>query len=432
MQHVFVLNHDYTPLAPCTPERARRLMDNQRAAMHRMYPFTIIMNEQVVTGRMPTYVLKFDPGAKTTGIAIVRNDKEGPLVIWAAELTHKSFAIKDSLSSRKSLRRGRRQRNTRYRRCKFGKGQNASFGRPEGWIAPSIRSRLDSIYHWLVKIRSLCPISAISIENVKFDTHLMTNPEVTGVGYQQGTLAGYEVREYLLEKWGRKCSYCGKSDTRLEIEHIIPKSRGGHDRVNNLCLACHSCNQKKGTKTAAEFGHPEVNAKAQRPLADTAGVNIIRWHIYGIAKNTGLPVEAGTGGRTKFNRIKQNYPKAHWIDAACVGESGANVKINMRHQPLNIITVGRGSRRFTRVNKYGFPVAKAKSKIKRKQGFATGDLVKFTNRTGKYAGVYIMSITSANDKSFDMRPNGSTSDPANFHLIQRNDGYRYSIGQAIE
>lgn len=428
MQHVFVLNHDYTPLSPCTPERARKLLDAGRVAMYRMFPFTVIFKERVAAGRQPDFTLKLDPGAKTTGIAIVRNDKEGPIVIWAAELSHKSFAIKDSLASRKSLRRGRRQRNTRYRRCKFSKGQAASFGRGDGWIAPSIRSRIDNIQNWFIKIFRFCPITAVSTENVRFDTQLMVNPEISGVGYQQGELQGYEVREYLLEKFQRKCCYCGKTDIPLEIEHITPKSKGGSNRVSNLCLACRSCNQRKGNQTAIEFGHPQIEAAAKRPLKDAAGVNIIRWKIFELLKQTGLPVESGTGGRTKFNRRKQGYPKTHWIDAACVGESGRNVRIDLGHRPLLITAIGRGSRQATRVNKYGFPVAAAKSTIKRKRGYATGDIVKFVNPKGKYVGTYIMPITSANDKSFDMRPNGSTANPANFHLIQRNDGYRYRTG----
>jgi 5-methylcytosine-specific restriction endonuclease McrA len=65
----------------------------------------------------------------------------------------------------------------------------------------------------------------------------MQDAEISGVSYQQGELAGYEVREYLLEKWQRRCAYCGKTDVPLEIEHIIPKSRGGSNRVSNLTLA---------------------------------------------------------------------------------------------------------------------------------------------------------------------------------------------------
>src|SRR5690606_41766162 len=74
----------------------------------------------------------------------------------------------------------------------------------------------------------------ISYENVKFDTQLMRNPEISGIEYQQGTLQGYEIREYLLEKFGRKCCYCGKENTPLEVEHIIPKSRRSEEHTSEL------------------------------------------------------------------------------------------------------------------------------------------------------------------------------------------------------
>jgi len=69
------------------------------------------------------------------------------------------------------------------------------------------------------------------MELVKFDTQLMQNPDISGVEYQQGTLAGYNIREYLLEKWNRQCAYCGKKDIPLQIEHIQPRTNGGTNRI---------------------------------------------------------------------------------------------------------------------------------------------------------------------------------------------------------
>jgi len=142
------------------------------------------------------------------------------------------------------------------------------------------------------------------MELVRFDMQKMQNAEITGIEYQQGELQGYEVKEYLLEKFNRKCAYCGKTDIPLEIEHIIPKARGGSNRVSNLTISCRPCNIKKGSQTAEEFGHPEVQAQALKPLKDAAAVNATRWKLYGTLKATGLPVEVGTGGITKYNRIK--------------------------------------------------------------------------------------------------------------------------------
>jgi 5-methylcytosine-specific restriction endonuclease McrA len=105
----------------------------------------------------------------------------------------------------------------------------------------------------------------------------MQHPEITGVEYQQGELQGYEIKEYLLDKWERKCAYCGKTSTPLEVEHIIPKSRGGTDRVSNLTIACRSCNVKKGDQTAEEFGYTGIQQQAKQPLKAAACLNNIRW-----------------------------------------------------------------------------------------------------------------------------------------------------------
>ena len=169
------------------------------------------------------------------------------------------------------------------------------------------------------KLQRLLPITAMSTEHVKFDTQLMANPEINGTEYQQGELQGYEVREYLLEKWGRKCAYCGAENVPLEVEHIIPKARGGSNRISNLAIACTPCNQEKNTMTAEEFGHPEVQTQARKPLRDAAIMNATRWRLFEKLKETGLPVECGTGARTKKQRIEHGLPKTHYFDACCVG-----------------------------------------------------------------------------------------------------------------
>ena len=150
---------------------------------------------------------------------------------------------------------------------------------------------------WVARLQRLCPLGALSQELVKFDAQAMQNPEIAGVEYQQGTLAGYETRAYLLEKWQRRCAYCKRTDAPLQVEHLTPRARGGSDRVSNLTLACEPCNRAKGTQTAAEFGFPELQAQAKLPLKDAAAMNATRWALYERLKATGLPVETGTGGR---------------------------------------------------------------------------------------------------------------------------------------
>jgi len=305
MQRVFVIDKNKKPLMPCHPARARELLHKGKAAVYRTFPFTIILKEREGGDTQPI-AFKVDPGSKATGMALVADFKRGKRVIWAGELTHRGQQIRDALLSRRQLRRSRRARHTRYRQARFDNRR-----RPEGWLPPSLQSRVENIWTWACRLNRACPIASISQELVKFDTQLMANAEIRGVEYQQGELAGYEIREYLLEKWGRKCAYCGAKYLPLQIEHINPKLRGGSNRVSNLTLACHDCNQKKGTQTAAEFGFPEIQKQAKLPLKDAAAVNATRWALYHRLETIGLPLEVGTGGRTKFNRTTQGYAKTH-------------------------------------------------------------------------------------------------------------------------
>jgi len=263
----------------------------------------------------------------------------------------------------------------------------------------------------------------------------MQNPEISGAEYQQGTLAGYEVRNYLLEKWHRKCVYCGEEGVPFEIEHIRPRSRGGSNRISNLTLSCHPCNQKKGALPVEEFvKDPKVLAKlmaqAKAPLKDAAAVNATRYAIGNAVRASGLPTNFWSGGRTKFNRVRQGYPKDHFIDAACVGTSGEKVSIPVGFQALGIKAMGRGTRQTVRTDKYGFPRGKA-GRIKRVHGFQTGDLVRLIQPKGKYAGTYTGRLAGIRATgTFDIQTGAGktgkiSASYKNFSLLQRGDGYSY-------
>lgn len=397
MNTVFVLDTNQHPLAPTTPRRARVLLKAGKAAVFRRYPFTIMLKRPVGNPSLPPLRLKIDPGSKTTGLALL-NDQSAT-VIWAAELTHRGQHIPQALVERRAVRRNRRQRKTRYRQPRF-----LNRTRPAGWLPPSLESRIAHVMTWVQRMRRVCPLTALSQELVRFDTQLMQNAEIAGVQYQQGELAGYEVREYLLEKWGRQCAYCGANDVRLEVEHITPRSRGGSNRVSNLCIACRSCNQRKNNQTAAEFGYPDVQEKAKQPLRDAAAVNSTRWALYERLQQTGLVVEAGTGGRTKYNRTRLGLPKAHWLDAACVGASTPDM-LAVDVQPLRIRATGHGTRRMCRIDAYGLPV-QHRARQKRHFGMQTGDLVKAVVPCGKYAGTWISRVVVRSKGVFDLLVNG--------------------------
>ena len=347
MSQVFVIDHDKRPLNPVHPADARHLLKRGDAAVFRRYPFTLILKQRLPAAVVPPLRLKIDPGSKTTGIALL-NDATGQ-VIWAAEITHRGQQVKAKLDDRRAQRRGRRHRHTRYRQPRF-----LNRTRPKGWLPPSLQSRIQNVLTWVTRLSRYARITNLSQELVRFDTQMMQDAEISGVTYQQGELQGYEVREFLLEKWHRCCVYCGAKDVPLQIEHIIPRARGGTDRVSNLTLACASCNQRKGTQTAAEFGFPDIQAQAKAPLKDAAAVNTTRWALYERLQQTELLVETGTGGRTKWNRTTRELPKTHWLDAACVGASTPQVLQVKGVVPLLITATGRQRRQMCLMDRFGF------------------------------------------------------------------------------
>src|SRR5215813_2346667 len=191
---VAVLDTTKKPLAPTTPRRARLLLKKGKAAVFRRYPFTIILKREIENPTTPDLKTKIEPGSKTTGVAIV-NQQTGE-VVFAAEIEHRGQAIKASLDARRSLRRGRRQRKTRYRMPRF---DNRT--RPEGWLPPSLESRVENVHTWARRLGRAYPLKSVAYELVRFDTQLMQNPTIEGVEYQQGELEGFELREYVLITW---------------------------------------------------------------------------------------------------------------------------------------------------------------------------------------------------------------------------------------
>jgi len=424
---VFVVDTKKQPLNPVHPGRARLLLKAGKAAVWKSYPFTLILKTTVEQPEVQPLRIKLDPGSRTTGIALV-NDQSGQ-VLFAAELAHRGEAIKKALDTRRGVRRNRRARHTRYRKPK---GDNRR--RKVGWLGPSLMSRIFNVETWVNRLRRLCPVTAISIELVGFDLQKIEHPEIGGTEYQQGTLAGYEVKEYLLQKWNRACSYCGKQQVPLEVEHILARVKGGTDRVSNLCLACEPCNKRKGTQDIAIFlaKKPDVLKKIQdqanAPLKDAAAVNSTRWALFERLKATGLPVECGSGGLTKYNRTVRNLPKTHWLDASCVGVSTPPVLQARGVTPLLITANGHGCRQMCLMDERGFPRTKPKEKHFPHE-FRTGDIVKAVVPAHlKNPGVHTGRMSAKAKGGFTISTSkGKVTDIGKKYcwILQKADGYGY-------
>ncbi|MFF4620923.1 RNA-guided endonuclease IscB [Nonomuraea jabiensis] len=238
------------PLQPCTPARARQLLKKGRAVVHRHTPFVIRLKDRIAAGsEIDGVELGVDPGSRHTGIAMFIAQAGERRARYGIQLDHRGAAIRMKMEQRAAYRRGRRSRKLRYRAPRF-----SNRARPPGWLAPSLRHRVITTVSWAHRLARWAPVRAVHVERVVFDTHaLAAGRPMEGGDYQQGTLHGTEVREYLLAKWGRRCAYCGARGVPLNIDHIQSRSRGGSDRVSNLTLACVPCNQAKGSQPVEAF-----------------------------------------------------------------------------------------------------------------------------------------------------------------------------------
>lgn len=418
-----VLDKHKRPLMPCSEKRARQLRESGRAVVHRRRPYIIrLKDRRLEDSAFQPVVLKLDPGSRTTGMAVVREEgtRAGPVhhALHLAEVVHRGQFVHGKMLRRAGARRRRRVANLRHR-----EPRSLNRRRPQGWLAPCLRSRVDNVVSWADRYRQWIPIVRIDIEIVRLDTQKMQDPEISGVEYQQGTLAGYELREYMLEKWKRRCAYCGTQDVPLQIEHVVPKSRRGSNRVSNLTLACRPCNDAKGTKTAAEFGHPQLQAQARKPMAAAATMNTTRHALRNHLRAAGFVVTTWTGGRTKWNRSRFGLSKTHAHDALCVGDvagvTGGGLPV------LLIAAMGRGTRCRTLWGRFGFPRG-YRLRTKTVHSFATGDLVRAVVPYGrKTSGVHIGRVAIRETGTFRV----GTMDGISWRhcvLLQRADGYDYS------
>lgn len=435
-----VLGSDGKPLMPTHPARARKLLASGRAVVARQAPFIIRLKDRKTSDghtRVQPVGVGIDPGSKHTGMTVFTIHQDAHRAtgrhrvsrrgMFALQLNHRGHAISQNLTSRAQLRRGRRSRNLRYRAPRFNNRT-----RPRGWLAPSLGHRVDGIMGTLARLRRWFPITEVHQELVRFDLQRLGSPDISGDQYQQGELFGFEVREYVLERDRRTCAYCDASGVVLNLDHVHPRSRGGSNRVSNLVLACVPCNMRKSNQLLDEFVTDparleRIRARVKAPLNHAAAVNTTRWALWDRLQETGLPVHAGSGGRTKYQRHHHGLPKTHVNDALVSGRLD-----NITRVPVTTVMVqhtGRGTYQRVLPDRYGFPRAH-RTRTKTRYGFITGDLVRAVVPTGKKAGTHTGRVAVRASGSFNITtPHGTIQGIGHRHvcLLQRGDGYAYGI-----
>ena len=305
---VYVQDIDGKPLMPTTRHgKVRRLLKSNKAVVVNLCPFTIRLT-YISDSYKQEIVLGVDAGTKHVGLSATTKSKE----LYSSEVILRNDIV-DLLSTRRELRRTRRNR-LRYRKPRFN---NRVKNKRPGWIAPSVRYKVDAHIRVIDNVCSILPISRIVVEVAQFDTQKINNPEISGKEYQEGDQLGFwNVREYVLARDGHKCQYCkGKSkDSILNVHHIESRKTGGNSPSNliTLCETCHKEYHK---------GNIKLKVKRGASLRDAAVMGIMKWKLLDKLKSLYSNVSMTFGYITKHNRIKHEIKKSHISDAFVISKN---------------------------------------------------------------------------------------------------------------
>ena len=388
---VYVLNQNGQPIMPTSNHaKVRILLKTGKAKVIKRCPFTIQL-QYSSTNYTQEVSLGVDAGSKHIGISATTEKK----VLYEADVELRNDIV-DLISTRRQNRRTRRNRKTRYRKPRFDNRR-----RSDGWLAPSVRQKVDSHITMIAKAHKILPISDIVVEVASFDIQKIKNPTISGTDYQQGEQLGFwNVREYVLFRDGHTCQCChGKSkDKILNVHHIESRKTGGN-APNNLITLCETCHKgyHKGTVKLPK------TIKRGMSFKDATFMGIMRWAFYNKLKKTYPNVSLTYGYITKNTRIENGLPKDHYIDARCIsghplavsdGEVFYQKKVRCHNRQIHKSTINKGGKR--KLNQCPYQV----------QGYSLFDRVKYKGqecfifgrrRDGRFA-IRLLDGTKVNEQ----------------------------------
>lgn len=350
--------------------KVRRLLKENKAKVVKRCPFTIQLLYEAGNITQPIS-LGVDAGSKHIGLSATTEDK----VLYEAEVTLRNDIVA-LLSTRREMRRSRRNRKTRYRKARFN---NRTRTKKKGWLAPSIKQKIETHLTSIQNVTKILPISKIIVETASFDIQKIKNPNISGVEYQQGEqLDSWNVREYVLFRDGHTCQCCkGKSKNAVLNTHHIESRKVGGDAPNNLVTLCKTCHDKYHN---GKIQLPETIKRGPK-FNDAAFMGIMRWAFYDKVKQfytpLGVEVKLTYGYITKNTRIRNGLPKEHYIDARCIsgnplaiaaGEVFYYKKVRCHNRQIHKMTIGKGG--YRKLNQAPYIV----------KGFRLYDKVKYNNQ----------------------------------------------------
>lgn len=303
---VFVINKHGKALMPCKPRKARILLRDGKAKVIKKEPFTIQLLYGSA-GYKQDISLGIDSGQRHIGLAVTSQDK----VLFQGEVELRQD-VKELIDTRRAYRKGRRNRKTRYRKARF---LNRIAKKKDGWLPPSVLSKVNHNINWIKRLLAVLPKADLHIEVGKFDIQKMKNPAINGEGYQRGDLYGYQnVKKFVLARDNYTCQVCKKMGGKLKIHHIIYRSLGGTNTVDNLITVCSKCHTAKNHQTGILAKWCKDKKKVNKSYKGATFMNILRRRLF-----TAFPqAKFQYGALTTLQRADLGLTKSHYNDAVAI------------------------------------------------------------------------------------------------------------------
>ncbi|MFX0102814.1 MAG: RNA-guided endonuclease IscB [Candidatus Hodarchaeota archaeon] len=323
---VFMLDQNDKTLMPTTPCKARRLLKQGKARIKHHDPFFTIQLLHGSSGYKQLVELGIDAGYQEVGFSAV-SKKEELLCGKLHLLENMSERLKE-----RAMYRTQRRRPKRYRPSRFNNRR-----RLKGWLAPSIKHKLDSHVRLVELIKSILPVTKTRIEVASFDIQKIKNPDIEGVEYQRGEQEGFSnIREYVLHRDGHQCQNpnCKKKakETILEVHHIGFWKEDRSNRPANMITLCINCHVPKNHQEGKFLHGWNPKLKSFKP---ETFMSTVRWRMV-----SELGCEHTYGYLTKQKRFEFNLDKSHWNDAFVIA-GGTN---QTRTEPVLLEQIRRNNR----------------------------------------------------------------------------------------
>ena len=330
---VYVKSKDGKALMPTSNAKARKLLKQKKAKVVSLRPFVIKLTYKTKTEYTQKLHLGVDSGYSNIGFSVIDTKQE-----YIAGEVKLLEGMKDRLNAKRSYRRVRRSR-LRYRKPRWN---NRVKSKKKGWLAPSIRHKLDTHIKFIDYLKSILPIGKITIEVANFDIQKIKNPSISEKEYQEGDMFGFwNVREYVLHRDGHKCQNpdCkykdkDKKEQTLKVHHIIYRSKGGTDRPENLITLCSKCHTPANHKKGKFLYDWCMNGKKVRGFKDATFMSMIRWRLVNELKSKYDNVFITYGYITKNHRIKNGIEKSHLNDAFAIAKGTSQVRTSNKFEVI--------------------------------------------------------------------------------------------------